>query len=117
LTAWYSGTNTGVISTNIPGLTPVVPAQIAGNRTLFSGQQAVTGTAVALTANAAAQVCVKAEIANTINVYIGPSGVTTSTGDELGPGEARCLPVVNTNLIFVVASTTGAKVTWSGTAN
>jgi hypothetical protein len=50
-----------------------------------------------------------------INVYIGPSGVTTSTGLELAPGAAYCGPLNNVNLLYVIASTTGASVAWAAT--
>lgn len=82
---------------------------------LVAGQQAVTGTATALSGNALAQgVTVEALSANTISVFVGPSGVTTSTGLELPPGSAVTLPVSNTNLVFVIASTTGASVSFAG---
>lgn len=86
-----------------------------GLGTLTTGQQAVTGSAVALPSNSAANVCVKALIANTINVYAGPTGVTTSTGWELPPGQGQCWSLSNSNLVFVIASTTGASVSWSTT--
>lgn len=89
---------------------------IIGGATSFgSGQQAVTGTAAALTSNASKNVCIKANIANTINVYVGATGVTTSTGFELPPGTGTCQYISNTNLMFVVASTTGATVTFNFT--
>jgi hypothetical protein len=115
LTAWYSGTNTGYPSFNTPVPPATPPVQILGNGTLYSGQQAVTGTAAALATNSTKQACFKALVANAINIYLGPSGVTTSTGIELAPDEAVCLPVSNTNLVYVVASTTGASVSWIGT--
>ena len=67
-----------------------------------------------------AQVCVKADIANTINVYVGSATVTvsgTTGGIELGPDEATCLPVANLNIVNVIASTTGATVSWAATKN
>ena len=89
---------------------------IIGGATSFgAGQQAVTGTAAALTSNASKNVCIKANIANTINVYVGATGVTTSTGFELPPGTGTCQYISNTNLMFVVASTTGAGVTFNFT--
>lgn len=84
-----------------------------GAGTFFSGQQAVTGTAAALSSNAARAVCVVALLANTIPIYVGAAGVTTSTGMQLSPGQGMCQPVSNTNLVFVVASTTGATASWS----
>lgn len=114
ISAWYSGTNTGYPAFNTP-LTPAAPIQIAGNTTLLSGQQSVTTSAVALATHATKQVCVKNNDASTQSVFIGPAGVTTTTGQELLADEAVCLPVANTNLIFVVAAMTGATVSWAGT--
>jgi hypothetical protein len=100
----------------VVALSPNSPAPpIAGSSTFLSGQQAVTGSAVALATNSSKTVCVKASIGNTINVYIGPTGITTSTGFELAPGQGTCQPLSNTNLVFVVASTTGASVSWAAT--
>lgn len=80
---------------------------------ILAGQQSVTASAVALATNTTKEVCVKALLANTINIYVGPSGVTTSTGLELGPGDSYCTRVTNTNALFVIASTTGAGVSWA----
>lgn len=90
-----------------------VLSTIAGNATVLSGQQSVTGSAVALASNAAKSICVTATDGNLITVYAGPSGITTSTGYPLVPGKSACWPVTNTNLIFVIASTTGASVAWT----
>lgn len=90
-------------------------ATISGNGTVLSGQQAVTGSAVALATNTTKSACVKALVSNTINVFVGPSGITTATGFLLAPGESFCAPVTNTNLFFVIASTTGASVSWIAT--
>jgi hypothetical protein len=92
-----------------------VQIQEVGNAAVLSGQQAVTAAAVALATNASKNVCLKALIGNTINVYAGPTGITISTGMELAPGDAVCLPVNNSNLLYVIASTTGASVSWIGT--
>lgn len=113
-------TGSGTVQGQIYGYKGSSPAPIAetqdiiiiGNGTVLSGQQAVTGSAVALASNATKSVCVKANLANTINVYVGPSGVSTSTGLELPPGGGACILVTNTNLLYVVASTTGASVSW-----
>lgn len=84
----------------------------SGNGSLLSGQGSVTGTAAALPSNACKKVTLKANTANTITIYIGPTGVTTSTGLALDPGESVVIEVSNTNLIFTVASTTGAGYSW-----
>ena len=83
--------------------------------TFTSGQQAVTGTAANLGTAAARSVCVHALITNAINVYAGATGVTTSTGMEMPPGSAYCWTVNNTSLIYVVASTTGASISFTVT--
>jgi hypothetical protein len=82
---------------------------------ILAGQQAVTASAVALASNALTRgLCVEALSTNTISVYVGPSGVTTATGIELPAGSSFCPAVSNSNEIYVIASTTGATVTWSG---
>lgn len=109
----YKGTS-GAPGSGGSGSSTVV---IAGNGTVLSGQQSVTASAAALATNAANSICVKASIANTINVYAGPSGVSDSTGLELTPGSGFCQLVTNTNLIYVIASTTGASVSWIASKN
>lgn len=93
---------------------PVKIGQIAGAASIVSGQQAVTATAAALPSNTVRRATVKALMGNSIAVYVGPSGVLTSDGYELAPNESVTLDVSNTNLIFVVASTTGASVCFVG---
>lgn len=107
LTAGIDGTDVRTIKTDTSGNTAVFQIGL-GNFT--SEQQAVTASAANLGGNASKSVCVKALIGNTINVYVGASGVTTSTGFELPPGQGLCVNVSNTNLIYVIASTTGASV-------
>lgn len=82
---------------------------------IISNQQAVTASSVVLPTNALTQGFVLTALStNLISVYWGPSGVTTSTGVELPPGSSVFIPVSNTNVIYVVASTTGATVTFGG---
>lgn len=82
------------------------------NGTVNTGQQSVTGTAAAVSGPGAGTICIKALAGNSINVYVGNSGVTTSTGMELAAGNAYCAPTANANNFYVVASTTGASVSW-----
>ena len=104
------GTNVRTVKTDTGGN---LQTAFIGDGTFSSGQQAVTGTAAALPTAAARAVCVMALPANAINVFVGPTGVTTSTGIPLQPGQSMCQPVSNSNLFFVVASTTGASVAWT----
>jgi hypothetical protein len=122
ITAYGSGGNELFTSGNaayvqFPSAQPVsiaatVATQAAGNASVLSGQQAVTVSAAALGTNTTKTVCIKALAANTMNVYVGASGVTTATGMELAPGNAYCVPATNTNLFYVIASATGASVSW-----
>lgn len=111
-TSPLSLTTSGLLRVDASGTTVGVTQGALG--TFFSGQQAVTATATALPANASKQVCVKALVANGLTVYIGPSGTSTSTGMELSAGDVQCLSVSNSNLIFVVASSTGSSVSFDG---
>jgi len=91
-----------------------VNATLQGVGTVFSGQQGVTAAAVALAANTAKSVCVKALVANTLNIFVGPTGITIATGMELAPGDAVCLAVTNSNLVFVIASGVGSSISFIG---
>lgn len=102
-------------STQPVSIAATVGVQPVGNGAVLSNQQAVTASAVALASNACRKALIKALVANTINVYVGASGITTGTGYELAPGEAVNLDITNTNLVFVIASTTGASVSWIAT--
>ena len=110
-----SGTAANATAIKVDNSAVTQPVQSVGNGSVLAGQQAVTGTAAALATNSCRKALVKALAANTINVYVGPTGVTTGTGFELAPGESVGLDVSNTNLIFVIASTTGASVSWIAT--
>ena len=84
------------------------------NAPLVAAQQAVTATAAALPTNSVHGFCVKALPTNSITVYVGPSGVTDSTGYPLNGGDSICYQSSNTNLAYVIASTTGASVAFTG---
>lgn len=80
--------------------------------TFGSAQQAVTGTESALGTNSSKQVCVKSLTGNALTVYIGTTGVTTSSGMELAAGDSQCLSLSNTNLVHVIASGAGPSVSY-----
>lgn len=111
--AGNDGTDVRTVKTDTSGDLIISPLP---RTTALSGQQAVTGTAASLGTHAVAGgFCVVADIGNTIPVYIGPAGVTTSTGYPLVAGQPACNNLGNTNELFVVASTTGATAEWFGT--
>jgi hypothetical protein len=63
----------------------------------------LNSAALQLGANVITQgVNIKASSTNAGNIYVGgSSGVTTSTGYKLAPGEFVFLPIKNTNLVFL----------------
>lgn len=101
---------------------PVTHALIEGGgsggglpSSVISGQQAITGSAVALPSNALMNGFLLESLStNSISIFWGPTGITTSTGVELLPGGSIFIPVSNTNAVYVVASTTGTTVTFGG---
>jgi hypothetical protein len=97
------------------GLDVNLIGSVSGTGAVVAGQQAVTGTAAALPAAALTTgVIITGLSTNTISVFIGPIGVTTSTGAEIQPGAALSVATPNLDNLYVVASTTGATVTWIG---
>ena len=103
-------TGSTVVSSSAP-----LPVKTPLPATILAGQKAVTATAAALATNTLVNgLCIEALSTNLISVFIGPSGVTTSTGLELAAGATYCPSVSNSNAIYVIASTTGASVSWSG---
>lgn len=82
----------------------------------FSHGQATVGSASAIqlpSATAVKGVLVKSHSGNTGTIYVGnSSGVTTSTGFELGAGEAISLEVSNANLIWLISDTADQVVSW-----
>ena len=79
---------------------------------LFSGQQAVTASAV----NLGSQV-LRAGVAlvneGPATIWYGPTGITTSTGTPLLNGEAASIPIGNLSAVYVIAVSTGSSVGWS----
>jgi len=77
-----------------------------------TGQQAVTATATVVSGISYGIVCIKALSTNVISVFIGGPGVTTSTGFELTATQVPYCATVNKSPFYVVASATGASVSW-----
>ena len=83
-------------------------AQGANQEALASGQKAVAIAAEPLVADQPVPdgkaVVVHALDENTKVVFVGPAGITTLTGHQLGAGRDVGLYVSNVNLIYVVAA-------------
>jgi len=110
-----SGVTQPVSGTFFQATQPVSAASLplaSGAASLLSGQGTATSTAAALASHACKKVTLKVNISAAANVYVGPSGVTSSTGLELGPGESVPLEVSNTNLIYVITASTSAAYSW-----
>ena len=92
-----------------------VPVMENPSSVILSGQHAVTASAVALPNVPIIAVTIKAHSDNAVPVYLGPAGVSAGnggTGFELSPGDAVTIEVENLNIIYVIATTTGASVSW-----
>jgi len=79
------------------------------------GQTTSNTSAVQLSASSTVPtngIVIEALIANAAVVYIGGSGVTTSTGFQLSPGQSLTL-TCNLNTIYVIGSNATDKVCWS----
>lgn len=75
-------------------------------------QSAGNGTATQLTASSIpcrTMPIVKAHPANTVTIYIGKTGVTSSSGIPLAAGDSIPLPAKNLNEIYGVTTTTGQE--------
>lgn len=108
---WNIGTVTTVTTVSaVTAITNTVTTQSATVTLSITGQQAVTTTATALPSNAGREVCIKVVSSGTQTVFYGITGVTTSTGQELLPGEKFCAPVGNSSQFFVIAGGAGSTV-------
>lgn len=86
-----------------------------GIATIYSGQQTATASAAALPSQALANgIVVTAKIANTGTIYIGPSGVTSSTGYPLVAGQSISYAVANVSSIYILDSVTTDGVAFTG---
>lgn len=83
--------------------------------TLVNGQQTVTTSAVALPSNALTQgVILESLSTNTVSIFIGGSGVTTTSGTELQPGASTSVAVSNLDVIYVICASGSPVITWIG---
>lgn len=82
---------------------------------VYSAQQVMTASSVCATAHAMLNgIIVKALPANTGTVYVGPSGVTTSTGFPLAAGEPVAYAVPNASAVCLLSTVAGDVVALTG---
>lgn len=84
-----------------------------------SGQVSVTGSAAILvaapssgTGRCSSGIVLYALAANTQNVFVGPSGVTSSTGYAIEPGKALSLDVDDPSRIYAVSASGTQTITY-----
>lgn len=94
----------------------VIATEQSVQGSLINGQSTIGLSAVQLSSNSLKQgVVIKASSSNTGIVYIGnSSGVTTSSGFELGAGESVTIPINNTNLVYLIANASGQSISFVG---
>jgi len=78
---------------------------------IFHGQVDVGTSEVQLTTETdCLSITIKADDDNTDDVYIGKSGVTTSNGFRLRPGQAITIYISNPSILYAISGTAGQKV-------
>lgn len=90
-------------------------AVVTTNITVLTGQQTVTTSAVNLGSTVIKTICIKALAANSGNLYLGGSNVSTSNGMEMAASNSWCGNVSNTNSLYIVAGSSVGGVSWIAT--
>lgn len=89
----------------------VIPISTTPLATVYNGSKTVpTVTAETIGSQATTSVTIKALSTNTVAVYVGTTGVTTSTGFELLAGESVTLDVNNLSKIYVISGSSSQVV-------
>lgn len=81
---------------------------------VVNGQDTVTaaGTAEQLPTNTAIAVTIKALPANTGNIFLGDSAVSSANGHVLGAGDAVNVAIDNLNRLWIDSAVNGEGVSW-----
>jgi hypothetical protein len=64
----------------------------------------MTGSALQMPAAPASVIVLKALKANAAAIYVGPSGVTLSTGLQINPGDSASLPLASLELLYAIGT-------------
>lgn len=86
------------------------------NNTIKTGQQAIDSTVPEILTGVGGNssgIVVKNLSTNTGVIYMGPSGVTTSTGYPLDPGESVSLDMQSVRQVYFLAEVDEEKVAWA----
>lgn len=89
--------------------------EITGHSSIASGENDTVGTSAEVLASSTAckHVDIMASVANTGIIYVGGSGVTSSTGIALYAGDVYSLDIDNLNDVYVVATVDGENVQYT----
>jgi hypothetical protein len=108
-------TNPGqeVMANSMPVVWASDQTPVANPSLIYSGQLTLSTSAAALPNHALMQtLTITAGNTNTGKVFIGPSGVTSSTGYVLSAGGSVSLTVSNSNVIYVLGANTSDTISW-----
>lgn len=81
--------------------------------TQYTGQATVGTSAVQVNSSSHTLtngIIIKAPSTNAANIIVGLTGVTTTTGDIIEPGESRGYSVNNTNLLYIISPTSTSDI-------
>lgn len=93
---------------------PVQVAQGLSAVGVVAGQISLSGVAAQLSTVAARRFRLKAHTENTDVIYLGPSGVTTSTGFPLWPSDEIEVEVSNLDVLFAIVGAGTQKLCYLG---
>lgn len=103
------------VTVAVDPITGAVSSGGTSGRTAVAFRQTCTTSAVQMASNALQNgVVIKALSTNGGTAYIGPSGVTTSTGYPLAAGEAISYGVANTSQLYLICSDATSVVAVTG---
>lgn len=108
-----SGTQTNDVKVTLDG--EDISTSLTAPTTVYNGQKTVTtaGTQEALaSATTIESVTIKALAANTNNVYVGDSSVSSSNGFVLDAGEAVSLDIADLATVYIDVDTNGEGVSY-----
>jgi hypothetical protein len=104
-----------IVTQSNPANLQVTSTPVANPSVPLNGQVTSTGTAVVLGSGALVNgVIVQALAANTTNVYVGSSSVTSSNGFQLQPGQATSVAVANLSDVFIISTHSGDGICYIG---
>jgi hypothetical protein len=93
---------------------PVKVSDGLGAAAVLSGQISLSGAESALSAAVARRFKLKAHVDNTDVVYVGTTGVTTSSGYPLWPGDPMDVEVSNLNVVHAIVGSGTQKLSYLG---